>query len=152
MFDGRRTKMKDVSVALKSLIFIGDYMHSNYGPYHFAKASTAFAHLADEYNRAFEQYDVLIMPTLPKTPCKIPAANATISDKIKAASGHNVNTAIFNVTGHPALSLNCEFYNEFPVGLMIIGKHDDDVGVLNAGSIFESVFKDYLLKKPTEKH
>lgn len=40
------------------------------------------------------------------------------------------NTAPFNASGHPAISINAGFTSNLPVGMMIIGKHHHDVDVL----------------------
>ena len=40
------------------------------------------------------------------------------------------NTAPFNVTGHPAISVNVGLASNLPVGLMIVGKHHRDADVL----------------------
>ena len=41
------------------------------------------------------------------------------------------NTAPFNVTGHPALSINAGFSDGLPVGMMIVGRKFDEATVLN---------------------
>ena len=147
MFEGYKTGAMGLSESSKLLVLLGDYMHLHYGPYHYAKASTAISHMADEYNKVLDDYDVIIMPTLTNTPCKIPNVNAPITEKVKKALDMDRNAAIFDVTGHPALSLNCGFDEEFPVGLMVVGKQYDDVCVLNVASILESVFKQHLVLK-----
>ena len=82
------------------------------------------------------------MPTLNVLPCKIPSLDAPLKERMDKAVDMLKNTEIFDVTGHPALSLNCGFSTEtkFPVGLMIVGKLWDDMGVLNAASVMENVF------------
>ena len=49
------------------------------------------------------------------------------------------NTAPFNATGHPALSLNAGFYDGLPVGVMLVGRHFDDVTVLKVGHALEQI-------------
>ena len=49
------------------------------------------------------------------------------------------NTMAFNVTGHPALSINVGFSKDLPVGMMIIGKHWDDVMVLKVAQKCEKL-------------
>lgn len=59
------------------------------------------------------------------------------------------NTCVFNITGHPALTLNCGYSEEdggeedcgrFPVGMMLVGQHWDETNVLNVASVLESIF------------
>jgi amidase len=43
-----------------------------------------------------------------------------------------------SVTGHPAISVPCGFTTEgLPVGVQIIGRHQDDWGVLQLAHAFE---------------
>lgn len=56
------------------------------------------------------------------------------------------NMAIFDVTGQPALTINCGYHNEFPVELMIVDKYFYDLKVLREGKILENTFKIYLKK------
>ena len=49
------------------------------------------------------------------------------------------NTAPFNGTGHPALSINAGSLEGLPVGMMIIGKKYHEQEILNAAYGFECV-------------
>ena len=50
------------------------------------------------------------------------------------------NTAPFNATGHPALSINVGYDDDkLPVGMMIVGKHYDDETVLRVASAVEQL-------------
>ena len=124
----------------------GEYVKDKYGLYHHAKASSLLAEMKLEYDSLLDEFDVLIMPTLPSLPYKIPPLDASITEKLEKAFDMSRNTSIFDVTGHPALTINCGYHNEFPVGMMIVGKHFDDLKVLSVGSILENTFGKYLKK------
>jgi amidase len=47
------------------------------------------------------------------------------------------NTAPFDMTGHPAISIPCAKSNGLPVGLMLVGRHFDDATVLRVANAFE---------------
>ena len=50
------------------------------------------------------------------------------------------NTCPFNITGHPALTINAGFNSmKLPVGMMIIGRHHDDVTVLKVAHAYEKL-------------
>jgi amidase len=51
----------------------------------------------------------------------------------------NHNTGPFNLTGHPALSINAGFSHGLPVGMMITGKMFDEVTVLKVAYTFEQL-------------
>jgi amidase len=49
-----------------------------------------------------------------------------------------VNTAPFDVSGHPATSVPAGLAYGLPVGLMIVGRHHDDATCLRAARAFEA--------------
>ena len=49
------------------------------------------------------------------------------------------NTAPFDVTGHPALSINAGLSDGLPVGMMIVGKKFDEATVLNVAYTYEKI-------------
>ena len=48
-------------------------------------------------------------------------------------------TVAFNMTEQPAVSINCGFDEGLPIGLQIIGRRFDDVGVLRVAKAFEEI-------------
>ena len=52
---------------------------------------------------------------------------------------HNVDFC--NLTGHPCLSVNCGTVEELPVGLMMAGKHRDEVMILKVAQFIEKLQK-----------
>ena len=49
------------------------------------------------------------------------------------------NTAPFDVTGHPAMSIPCGLGDGLPIGAMLIGKHFDEETIYAAAAAFEGV-------------
>jgi len=49
------------------------------------------------------------------------------------------NTGPFNVTGHPALSINAGFSDGLPVGMMIVGRKFEEATVLNVAYAYEKI-------------
>jgi amidase len=47
------------------------------------------------------------------------------------------NTATFDVTDHPGLSLPCGMSDGLPIGLMLIGRHFEDATLLQLGYAYE---------------
>ncbi|MFI5011393.1 MAG: amidase, partial [Hyphomicrobiales bacterium] len=47
------------------------------------------------------------------------------------------NTAPFDATGHPAMSLPCGMSEGLPVGLMLIAKHYGEPAIYQAAAAFE---------------
>ena len=50
-----------------------------------------------------------------------------------------INTCPFNLTGHPALSINAGFSEGLPVGMMIVGRKFDETTVLNVAFAYEKI-------------
>ncbi|MDB5828436.1 MAG: putative amidase [Variovorax sp.] len=87
--------------------------------------------------------DFLAMPTLSRTALPIDQDLFGLLD-IDGISYDGVRanwfpwTMPFNMTGHPAVSVPCGFGSDgLPVGLQLVGRFRDDVGLLRACALFE---------------
>ena len=60
-----------------------------------------------------------------------------LEEIVWSAAGNLHNTAPFDVTGHPALSVPCAVSEGRPVGLMLVGRRFDDATVLRVGHAYE---------------
>ena len=130
----------EILPACKLSIFFGSYIKESYGMAPYAKASSLLASYTREYDKLLTEVDVLIMPTLHDLHTKIPEKKLSITELVESAA-LKPNASIFNVTGHPAITINCGYYKEFPIGISIVGKRFHEVDVLNVASIFEEAFK-----------
>ena len=86
--------------------------------------------------KALNQVDVLAMPTTPITANRCEPAKSLIS-LVNDGWGMLSNTAPFDVTGHPAISIPCGKVGRLPVGLMLVAKHFNDGALLGIGRAFE---------------
>ena len=50
-----------------------------------------------------------------------------------------VSCSPFNVSGHPALTINAGFSDGLPVGMMIVGRKFDEATVLNVAYAYETI-------------
>jgi amidase len=48
------------------------------------------------------------------------------------------NTAPFNVTGHPALSIPCALSQDLPVGMMLVGRYFEESTLLRVAHAYEA--------------
>jgi len=103
-----------------------------------------------EFLRAFEEADVLVMPTTQ-------AAASPIDDDPESASSTSLAMSVqltrftnpFNLTGFPALSLPCGFTKQgLPVGLQIVGRPRDEALVLRVGEAYESATEWHTRRPP----
>ena len=131
-----QTQANDLPPTLKLVLLVGTYMRQKHHGQMYAKAQNLRRVVRAAYDRVFEQVDVLAMPTAPvKAPKKAEL-------EVLGTDGLGVmdlagNTAPFNTTGHPALSIPCGKSDGLPVGLMLVGRHFDDATLLQAAHAFE---------------
>jgi amidase len=133
----RRVRAQDYSVTVKLTMLLGHYLSTQYNHHYYAKAQNLGRRLRADYDEALARVDVLALPTTPMKAMRIPPAGASIADVLTAALSNIANTAPFDVTGNPAISVPCAFSDGLPVGLMLVGRHWDDATVLRAGQAFE---------------
>ena len=84
------------------------------------------------------RYDLLLMPTLPMVATPLPEANAPIAQILQRAFEMLANTAQFDCTHHPAMSLPCCMVDGLPVGMMLVAKALDEEMIYRAAAAFES--------------
>jgi amidase len=68
---------------------------------------------------------------------RIPETGAPRMEIIQRAFEMLPNTAPFDVTGHPAMTLPCGLSDGLPAGLMLIGKAFDESTIYRAAHAFE---------------
>lgn len=136
----RRARARDYAVTVKLTVLLGAYLSEEYNHHYYAKGQNLGRRLAREYAAALERVDVLLLPTTAMKARPIPVGGG-IGDVLAAALGNLHNTAPFDVTGNPALSVPCGMSDGFPVGLMLVGRHFDDATVLRAGQVYEAAVR-----------
>jgi aspartyl-tRNA(Asn)/glutamyl-tRNA(Gln) amidotransferase subunit A len=86
--------------------------------------------------RATEPFDVVLSPTCPVA--APPAEWASPTNDPARPFEHIGFTVPYNMSGQPAVSLNCGYTDDGrPIGLQISGRRFDDVGVLGAAAAYE---------------
>lgn len=136
---GMAAHADDLSAAAKITILTGQYMQQAYHGRYYAKAQNLGRKLRMDYDRAFQRYDILIMPTVPYKATRLPQKDARLEEQIKRSFGVDTNTGVFNVTGHPALNVPCGYSNGLPVGMMLIGRYGEEDTLLTAAHAYEKM-------------
>ena len=127
----------ELSDSLKITMLLGQYFTKHYRGHFYAKAQNLSRKLRAAYDAALANYDLLLMPTLPITATPLPPADASRALYLQRAFEMIPNTAPFDATGHPAMSLPCGMSDGLPVGLMLIAKHFDEYTIYRAAAAFE---------------
>jgi aspartyl-tRNA(Asn)/glutamyl-tRNA(Gln) amidotransferase subunit A len=110
---------------------------------HYIKAQQARSAIIAAFERVWDDFDVLLMPTIPieAPPIEESLDNATRGQLTQ-------NTRIFNVTGAPACSVPCGFTPAgLPVGLMVTGQAFDEASVLDVCLAYEKA-SDWSARHP----
>jgi hypothetical protein len=133
----RRTRANDYLSTVKLTLILGEYLAENYHGHYYAKAQNLRRELSNAYDEALGNVDVLAMPTTPQTAHER-RDDLTRPEIVERALNMLANTAPFDVSGHPGLSVPCGTVDELPVGLMFVGERGADATVLGAGAAFEA--------------
>ncbi|XP_067683833.1 amidase-like [Haliotis asinina] len=130
---GLYTRPHDIARHVKRFCLKAEYLNRHYQNKFYAIGQNMTMALTKAYDQVLEQYDVLVMPTLPHKAPKLPKAGE------ETRSYMVPNTASFNSTGHPALSINAGFSEGLPVGMQIVGRHFDETTVLQVARSYEKI-------------
>ena len=132
-----RTRADELSDTLKLSMLVGQYHLKHTRGRYYAKAQNLSRQLREEFNKVFASYDLLLTPTTAMKAPPIPPADASLELWCQRAFEMITNTAPFDVTGHPAMSVPCGMSDGLPVGLQIIGRRYDESTIYRAASAFE---------------
>ena len=133
-----RARADELSETLKVTMLAGEYILRKYQGRYYAKCQNLSRVLRAAYDSALAKYDLLLMPTLPMRATPLPGPTASKAEITQRAFEVLPNTASFDVTGHPAMSLPCGLSDDRPVGLMLIAKHCNESTIYRAAYAFES--------------
>ena len=135
----RRTVPDAWSETVKLVVLGGRYSVEHYQSRHYAMARNLAFQVRRAYDEALESFDVLIMPTLPIVATPLVMPSDTRETYIARALEMIPNTAPFDVSGHPAITVPAGLADGLPVGMMIVGKRFDDATCLRVAHAFEAL-------------
>lgn len=133
----RRAHAEDYLSTVKLTLILGQYMSDAYRGRYYAKAQNLSRQLTADYDDALSEVDVLAMPTTPQTAHERVEELSRL-EAIDRALNMLPNTAPFDVTGHPAISVPAGTADGLPVGLMLVGRRFEDATVLGAAAAYEA--------------
>jgi amidase len=119
-------------------MLVGEHMFRAYGGRYYGRSHNLARLLAEHYDCALGRVDIFASPTVPFPPPRRPAADAPRQEAVATAFGVTINTAPFNVTGHPSMSMPCGWIDGLPVGLMLTGRRFDERLLYRAASALEA--------------
>jgi aspartyl-tRNA(Asn)/glutamyl-tRNA(Gln) amidotransferase subunit A len=130
-----RTRDEGFGPEVKRRIMLGTYVLSaGYYDAFYLKAQQVRTLLRRDYEHAFEEADVVAMPTSPSPPFRL---GEKTDDPLQMYLA-DVFTVSANLAGLPAISIPCGFAGDrLPVGLQLTGRLFDESTLLRTADAFE---------------
>jgi amidase len=136
----RKILADNFSDTVKLVILFGHYMMTRYQGRYYAKAQNLIRLLSETYDRALNDVDLLVMPTVVPEGKALPLIeNPSPEEFYRLGFRHHWNCGPFNGTGHPAMNVPCAKSDGLPIGMMLIGRRFEDATILRAAQAFESL-------------
>jgi amidase len=101
-----------------------------------------------------ETYAFMILPVSQVPPFDVKQSYVTEINKVKMETYIDWMKSCYYITtiGHPAISVPCGFTPEgLPVGVQIVGRHQDDFGILQLAYAFEQATEFWKQRPPVAK-
>ncbi|MDT8862488.1 Asp-tRNA(Asn)/Glu-tRNA(Gln) amidotransferase subunit GatA [Alkalihalobacillus sp. MEB130] len=141
----KQTRAEGFGDEVKRRIMLGTFaLSSGYYDAYYKKAQQVRTLIKQDFEKVFENYDVIVGPTTPTPAFKI---GENTKDPLTMYA-NDILTIPVNLAGVPGISVPCGFKDGLPLGLQIIGKHFDESTVYRVAHAFEQA-TDYHTQKPT---
>jgi aspartyl-tRNA(Asn)/glutamyl-tRNA(Gln) amidotransferase subunit A len=139
-----KTKQFGFGPEVKRRIMLGTYaLSAGYYDAYYVKAQKIRTLIREEFEQAFEKYDVLITPTSPTVPFKI---GEKVDNPMQMYLS-DVCTLPINIAGVPAITIPAGFADGLPTGMQIIGKPFGEEMIFRVAFAYEQT-SDWHTKKP----
>ncbi len=131
----KKTRAEGFGAEVKRRILVGTYVlsHGYYDAY-YLKAQQVRRLIAEDFQRAYRECDLIMGPTAPTAAFRV---GAKCDDPVQMYL-NDIFTVAANLTGAPAISIPCGFdRNRLPIGLQIQGNHFAEALILNVAHRFQ---------------
>jgi aspartyl-tRNA(Asn)/glutamyl-tRNA(Gln) amidotransferase subunit A len=131
----KKTRAEGFGAEVKRRILVGTYVlsHGYYDAY-YLKAQKVRRLIADDFQRAYTQCDVIMGPTAPGVAFKF---GAKTDDPVQMYL-NDIFTIAGNLTGAPGISIPCGFTRDgLPIGLQIQGNYFREAQLLNVAHQYQ---------------
>ncbi len=134
----KKTRSEGFGEEVKRRMLIGAFvLSSGYYEAYYNKALKVKAVIKQNFDRAFEQYDLLLSPTAPNV---APRLGESLADPLKMYLG-DIYTVAVNLAGLPGISIPVGFAEKdgkrLPVGLQLIGRPFGERELFQAAYAYE---------------
>ncbi len=135
----RNSRTEGFGQEVKRRIILGTYvLSSGYYDAYYKKAQQVRTLVMNEFNKVFNNYDVILTPTSPTVAFDI---GSKINDPL-AMYLSDICTVSVNIAGLPGISIPCGVdKNGMPIGMQLIGNKFTEETLLNTAYTFEQKIK-----------
>ena len=132
---------------VKRRIILGTYvLSSGYYDAYYKKAQQVRTLVKNEFDKAFEKYDVILTPTSPTVAFEAGTRSNNPLEMYLA----DICTVSVNIAGLPGISIPCGVDSKgMPIGMQLIGNKYSEETILNAAYTYEQAVKFRENYKPT---
>jgi len=129
-----KTRQLGFGSEVKRRIMLGTYaLSAGYYDAYYLKAQKVRTLIKQEFEQAFEKYDVLVTPTSPTVAFKL---GEKLEDPMQMYLS-DVCTLPINIAGVPAISIPAGFAHGLPIGMQIMGKPFNEETMLRIAFAYE---------------
>lgn len=134
----RRTRDLGFGPEVKRRIMLGTYvLSSGYYDAYYIKAQRVRTLLEQDFRKAFEHCDLIVMPTAPTPAFKLGEKTADPLEMYLA----DIYTVTLNLAGVPGISIPCALSNDgLPIGCQLAAPHFAEAKLLAAADAYERAY------------
>lgn len=132
-----KTRSEGFGDEVKRRIMLGTFvLSSGYYDAYYKRAKLLQRQITSEFAQSFQEYDVILTPTVPTTAFKF---GENTSDPLKMYAG-DICTVTVNIAGLPGLSIPCgKDADGMPIGVQLIGNHFSEQKLLGVAHSYEQL-------------
>ena len=128
-----KTRSEGFGDEVKRRIMVGTFsLSADNFEEHYHKASQVRTLICQDFEKVFENYDLIIAPTTPTAAFKFGEVRDPVSMYMC-----DILTIPANMAGLPGMSIPFGYSNDMPLGLQIIGRPFDEATIYQAAAAFE---------------
>jgi amidase len=131
-------KGRDLPENFKAVLIFGKYLNARYGGAFSARAHAYVPQMRAAVDDALQGLDAIILPTTTHTAHQWKVDNFV--DRSLRGWTMLANVPLFNLTGHPALSMPAATANGLPAGVMAVGRRHEDARILRLAQVYERAY------------
>ena len=145
----KKSRSEGFGAEVKRRIILGTYvLSSGYYDAYYKKAQQVRTLVKNEFDKAFENYDVILIPTSPSVAFGIGEKSNNPLEMYLA----DICTVSVNIAGLPGISIPCGVdSNGMPIGMQLIGNKFCEETILNAAYTYEQATNFRKTYKPEFK-